>query len=336
VDILSKTSRDWRRDAAGRAGTSAWAMGAFPYFAIGALGCGLWWSCRTSPADLPVWAPWDFSWLQYLAAALALWWYFLGLARTAPAERAPVWRRVAFVLGVGLLYAVLQTRIEYFTQHMFFLNRAQHIVMHHLGPFLIALAVPGPAFAEGMPAPLLAVARSRPVRAAIDFLQQPVLAAFLFVGLVYFWLIPAVNFRAMLDPRLYALMNWSMVLDGLLFWSLVLDPRPSPPARVSWLGRAALAVLVMFPQIALGALISFAGRDLYPFYDYCGRLLPSIGALTDQMIGGVIIWIPPAMMSVVALLLVLAGVRANEEESEDDSREDVRAMAIAARRWTGG
>ena len=130
-------------------------------------------------------------------------------------------------------------------------------------------------------------------------------------------------------------MNWCMVLDGLLFWTLVLDPRPAPPARVPWLGRAALAVLVMFPQIALGALISFAGRDLYPFYDYCGRLFPSIGALRDQMIGGVIIWIPPAMMSVVALLLVLRALRMNEAESEDDGSEEVRAMAIAARRWTG-
>jgi hypothetical protein len=34
---------------------------------------------------------------------------------------------------------------------------------------------------------------------------------------------PPVHVRAVLDLQLYALMNWSMVLDGVLFWCLVLD-----------------------------------------------------------------------------------------------------------------
>jgi putative membrane protein len=43
---------------------------------------------------------------------------------TLPTEQRPaVWPRVAFVLGVALVYAVLQTRFEYWSQHMFFLNR---------------------------------------------------------------------------------------------------------------------------------------------------------------------------------------------------------------------
>ena len=52
----------------------------------------------------------------------------------------------------------------------------------------------------------------------------------------------------MIDPRLYLLMNASMFLDGLLFWSLVLDPRPQPPARVSFATRFVMAVVVMFPR----------------------------------------------------------------------------------------
>ena len=92
----------------------------------------------------------------------------------------------------------------------------------------------------------------------------------------------------MINWRLYAVMNWSMVLDGLLFWCLVLNPRPKPPARISYGMRAALAFGVMFPQIVLGAAIAFSQRDLYPYYDLCGRLFPSIGALTDQRIGGIV------------------------------------------------
>ena len=44
------------------------------------------------------------------------------------------------------------------------------------------------------------------------------MAAVLFVGLIYLWLVPTVHFRAMIDPDLYAVMNWSMVIvDGILF-----------------------------------------------------------------------------------------------------------------------
>ena len=100
--------------------------------------------------------------------------------------------------------------------------------------------------------------KARPSPASFASCSSPLLAAFLFVGLFYFWLIPAVHFRAMIDVRLYAVMNWSMVLDGLLFWWLVLDPRPRPPARVSFGVRVALALGVMFPQIVLGAAITFS------------------------------------------------------------------------------
>lgn len=303
------------------------------YLAIALLGTALFWLTRAYPSRLPVWAPWDFSWTEYLTATLTLLWFAQGLARSTPESRPPVWRRVCFVLGVGAIWVVLQTRVDYYAQHMFFLNRIQHVVMHHLGPFLIALGFAGATVKAGMPAPLQRLLEGRVVRGALAVVQHPLVAPVLFVGLFYLWLIPPVHFRAMIDPRLYKVMNWSMVGDGVLFWSLVLDPRARPPARLSFALRAVLAVAVAFPQIALGALISFADRDLYPYYAFCGRLFPSISAVTDQKIGGVIIWIPPAMMSVVALLLVLNFMRLQEERRRPST--DDTAMADLARRWTG-
>ena len=129
-------------------------------------------------------------------------------------------------------------------------------------------------------------------------MQQPLLAAILFVGLIYVFLIPPVHFRAMIDPRLYAIMNWSMIGDGLLFWFLVLDPRPKPEAGTSYGTRMVLPFAVMFPQIALGSYIAFSPGGLYPYYDLCGRLFPSITAANDQHIGGIVAWIPAGMMSI--------------------------------------
>jgi putative membrane protein len=309
---------------------------ALVYAAIALAGIMLRWLCRAHSLMLPVWAPWEFSWVEFLAAWLTIWWYLRGLARTAPDERPSLMRQVAFFAGMLTIYAVLETRFEYFAEHQFYINRMQHVAMHHLGPVMLALAWPGATLMRGMPAPLRRLVENRFLVGIVYVLQQPVLAAVLFVGLIFFWLIPSVHFAAMINPNRFALMNWSMVVDGILFWCLVLDPRASPPARASFGARAAMVVLVMFPQIIGGALITFNPRDIYSFYDLCGRIYPEWGAHYDQALGGIIIWIPPAMMSIGGLLLVLNILRRVEEKQFADFVDDDPARpVIDSSQWTG-
>jgi putative membrane protein len=312
-------------------------VGLVVYTGIFGAAAALWWLARRHAAILPVWAPWDFSFVEFLCTWLAIFWYIRGLAVTPPAELPSPARRIAFFAGVTVLYAVLETRYEYLAEHQFFFNRIQHVVMHHVGPFLLALAWPGDTLSRGMPAWCRRITENPNLAHIVHVLQQPVLAALLFSGSFFFWLIPAVHFRAMIDPHLYALMNWTMIVEGLLFWCLVLDPRPAPRARAGFAARAALAVLVMFPQIIGGAMIAFNPRDLYSFYDLCGRIYPELGAHHDQVIGGMIIWIPPAMMSVLALLLVLNTLRRIEERRTINALDQNSGTppAIDASGWTG-
>ncbi|HEX5507179.1 MAG TPA: cytochrome c oxidase assembly protein [Pseudolabrys sp.] len=307
------------------------------YAAVAATGMLLWWLCRTHASFLPIWAPWDFSWIEFLSAWLAIWWFMRGIGLTPADERPGIARQISFIAGVMLIYAVLETRFEYLAEHQFLFNRLQHVVMHHLGPLLIALAWPGAAIKRAMPSSFRHTLEHPIVIGIIHVLQQPVLAAILFVGSFFFWLIPSIHFRAMIDPNLFAFMNWTMVGDGILFWCLVLDPRPSPPARVSFGGRAALAVAVMFPQIVGGAMIAFSPHDLYSFYDLCGRIYPDMGARYDQTVGGLIVWIPPAMMSVLALLLVLNALRRSEERTLNNEPEDANDLRpiVHSSQWTG-
>ena len=300
------------------------------------VGSLLWWLNATRAAAMPVWAPWDFSWIEFLSTGLVIWWFVRGRTRTALASRPSPARCIGFLAGTLAIYSVVQTHFDYAAQHMFVLNRIQHVVMHHLGPLLIALSWPGTTISRGMPPALRALLQHPSAQRAINFVQQPILAATLFVGIIFFWLTPAVHFRAMLDGRLYAIMNWSMVVDGILFWSLLLDPRPSPPARTSFAVRAALATGVMFPQILGGAMIVFSRRNLYPSYDLCGRLFPGVGALADQTLGGLMIWIPPAMMSVLAFLLILNASRCCSEAPQDHGGDGrLSSTAVEAKMWTG-
>jgi putative membrane protein len=273
---------------------------------------------RFFPADMPVWMPWEFSWPVFLATGLTLAWLWRGLALAQSGDRPAFWRVVSFVLGVLSIYAVLQTHIDYYAQHMFFAHRWAHFVLHHAGAFLIALGAVGPPLRAGMPPFVRAVFDTRAVRAALDVLQHPAIAPVLFVGLLYFWLIPAIHTRVMLDTRLYDIMNWSMAINGIMFWCLVLDKRAKPPARLSHLMRAAMILIIELPQMVLGAILSLSTRDYYPVYRICGRVL-EMSALSDQHYGGLIIWLPGTLTSFAAMIVVLVTMRLNEEKAEREA-----------------
>src|SRR5690606_38915107 len=116
-----------------------------------------------------------------------------------------------------------------------------------LGPLLIMAAYPGSVMRAGLPLAWrirLRDWRCRGAgRAVQTMLTHPVLVPTLFVLMVVVWLIPSVQFYSMLDWRLYRLMNWSVVISGFMYWNLILDRRPSPPAAMSPGGRVISPVL---------------------------------------------------------------------------------------------
>ncbi|MGH6870955.1 MAG: cytochrome c oxidase assembly protein [Rhizomicrobium sp.] len=286
------------------------------YGALLVLGGALYVASTEFPAEMPFWMPWEFSWPEFLACALTLAWFFRGLSRVD--ERPALWRQVSFVTGVLSIYAVLQTHIDYYAQHMFFVHRAAHFVLHHAGAFLIALGASGRVVWAGMPDFLKPLFDNRLVRGITGVLQHPAIAPVLFVGLLYFWLIPAIHTRVMLDRTLYDFMNWTMAINGIMFWWLVLDPRPKPPARLSPLMRGLMILLIELPQMVLGSVLSLSMTDYYPVYKICGRAL-EMTALNDQHYGGLIIWLPGTLTSFAAMIVVLVNMRLNEEREEREN-----------------
>ncbi len=291
-------------------------------------------ACRFLPAQLPYVFPFIFNAPVFLGVWFTLYWYWRGLKRLPAAARPGVTRQTFFYAGMAAIYFVLQTRFEYLSQHMFFLNRVQAVTIGMAAPFGIGIGWPAAALAAGAPAWVLALCRGDAVRRAgrVLFHPLPAMAAFLLTSDI--WLLPAVHFAAMIDPTLYAVMNLSCLAGGLLFWLVVLDPRPRPAARFSYLARAAAGFLVMFPQIAISSYIALSGRDLYSFYTLCGRIFPGIGPGYDQMLGGLIQWIPPGMMNVAALIISLNALRLSDETAAQDFVPPPGARVFEAK-WTG-
>ncbi len=249
--------------------------------------------------------PYEFSPTLLAAWLLAALLYLRGARR----RRVPRARQAYFWTGMALSYFALLTYFDFYALHQFFVDRIQQVLMHHLAPLLIMLAYPLPVWRAALPLRarsrmLRPLARSIAWRALATLLFNPLLATVTFVAVVLVWLIPRMMTLAMLDWRLYWLMNVSMLASGLIYWGLVLDHRPRPPARMAPGLRVLSPALSMTPQILVGAIITFSKTDLYPIFSICGRAF-EINVMTDQQYGGLITWVPAAVIEAIAALLAL-------------------------------
>jgi len=249
--------------------------------------------------------PWEFSWVFLLTFLVASVLYLRGCRRLD----VSFGRRVAFWIGMAIVYVSLHTYLDYFAEHEFFMHRIQQVLLHHLAPLLIIASYPGSVLRAGLSLNLRVrllrpVLRSWPWRFFSAVFLNPAVATILFVAFIIVWLIPSMQTLAMLDWRIYRFMNWSMIVSGFIYWWLVLDHRPRPPGRMTAGMRVLSPGLTMSPQILAGAIVTFSKSDLYPIFEICGRAF-TFNVLTGQLAGGVIMWVPAAIIESIGGLLAM-------------------------------
>jgi len=248
--------------------------------------------------------PWEPSPPLVLLFVLAGWLFFRG----SRCQRVSLARQIAFWSGYVILYLSLHTRLDYYAEHEFFMHRIQHLILHHLAPLVIMSAYPGMVMRAGLPFAWRVRWRrfehGRLWRTLTGIVLQPAVVSLLFLASVLVWLIPSVQFVSMLDWRLYDLMNWSVTISGLMYWGMLLDHRPSPPGRMRPGLRVLSPAITMTPQILVGAIITFTQHDLYPVFSLCGRAY-DLSPLMDQSLGGLIMWVPAAVLEAIGGMLAL-------------------------------
>ncbi|WP_404631641.1 cytochrome c oxidase assembly protein [Dyella ginsengisoli] len=278
--------------------------------------------------------PWEFSWLFLATFVVACLLYVRGAARLQVSRG----RQLSFWTGMVMIYLSLHTYFDYYAEHEFFMHRIQQVLLHHLAPLLIIASYPGTVLRAGLSLPLRvrlrAAQRTWPARVASAVLLNPAFATLTFVAFILVWLIPHMQTLAMLDWRIYRFMNWSMVISGFIYWWLVLDHRPRPPGRMTPGLRVLSPGITMTPQILAGAIVTFSKTDLYPIFEICGRAF-TFNVLTGQLVGGVIMWVPAAIIESIGGLLALRQwlrlSRSGRIRRESDDRRRAAAARATAR-----
>jgi putative membrane protein len=196
---------------------------------------------------------------------------YLALVRT---ER---WRAAAFVSGWALGALAVISPLCPLSVSLFSARIAQHMWLAGVVAPLIALG-----------RPQLALQRLLPRLSGVG--HHPVLAAATFAAGLWFWHAPAAYTATFQSDAVYWTMHLTTFAAAVWLWSSLLDgPRDT-------LGRFALATLLTTGQMGLlGALITFAGRPLYPPH-FGTTFAWGLSPLADQQLGGVVMWIPAGVL----------------------------------------
>ena len=120
---------------------------------------------------------------------------------------------------------------------------------------------------------------------------------------------------AVRNDLVHELMHITMLVSGFLFWWLVIDPKPHR-SRLHYGLRVLYLGLIVIPNTVLGASIVFNSNLLYQsYYDFPQPL--SMAPLTDQQVGGLLLWVIGDMMSILAAGVVMIMWYQREQEQEE-------------------
>jgi putative membrane protein len=226
-----------------------------------------------------------------------------------------------------VVLAALATQLEEYAYELFSAHMVQHMLLTLVAAPLLLLGAPIAPLLRGVPrsarARLFApLARARALRALTHALRSPLVAGILYVGGLYYWHIPRVYDAAVEDPLLHSVEHGWYLATALLFWSVVIDPAPFRSA----LPYAARIVYLLLAGAAqntiLGGVLAFSSRIFYRHYE-TSALEYGIEPLTDQRLGGAIMWVPGDVIFLAAASL--AFFRWLQAEEEDQRRRESRA-----------
>jgi len=213
----------------------------------------------------------------------------------------------AFLGGLACLCAAILPPLDEAADARLSAHMVQHILLLTVAPALLLLGDPLLPLLRGLPdawrrslvAPLL---RWRSLRAAVHWLVHP-LAALLLSSIIFWsWHLPTVYQLALRVPAIHLVEHASFLAGGLLFWYPVVLPWPGRPR---WPSGAMIPYLLAadVQNTVLAAVLTFSDRVLYPSYQFHGRATEA-AALADQVLAGVIMWVPMSFAYLVPAALL--------------------------------
>ncbi|MGQ0561387.1 MAG: cytochrome c oxidase assembly protein [Gemmatimonadota bacterium] len=261
------------------------------------------------------WTRWTIHPSTVIGSALFLSAYFMAIGPwrmkynwgSAPS----LWQPISFTAGVLVLLLSLNGPLHDLGDNYLF---SAHMVQH----LLITLVMP-PLLLAGCPDWLLRLLIGKTIGlGAARVLTHPLVAFGVYNVVLVGWHFPIFYGWALEDHNVHILQHLMFMSSATLMWSPVADPLPELRRMASPVRMLYLFVLSI-PMAVLSALITLSDHVLYGWYDDAPRLF-ELTALSDQQLGGVIMWVPGALIFWVAISIVFYKWATRENRDEEVQR----------------
>jgi putative copper resistance protein D len=255
----------------------------------------------------------------YLLAARAV-------GRAHPTTPVPAWRAGAWIGALAIVGFALQGSVEVYAELLFSVHMVQHLLLTAVAAPLFALAAPMTLLLRVSPPGVrarwvLPLLRSR----VVGSVSHPLVAWVAFAAVMWGSHFSPLFDAAIADPLVHRVEHALYLGAAMLFWWPVVGADPMRH-RLGWAGRIVYLIAALPWNSFLGVAIAFAPQVLYAGYAMPAREWgPS--PLADQQAAGAIMWVGGDLAFLVALLLVVAGLLADEERKGRifDARVDAAA-----------
>jgi cytochrome c oxidase assembly factor CtaG len=234
------------------------------------------------------------------------------------------WRDAAFWLGLLAILVALQSPIEMLARQLFWVHMVQHLLLMVVAAPLLALASPWSRLWRALPLglrrwiarPLFRHPRLELVRAAYEKTSRPSVIWVLSAANLWLWHLPPLYDLTLRNHLVHHLEHALFLGLGLAFWAHLIDQRPFR-APLGTLARAGYVFFAMVQSWGLAGVLSFATSPFYSYAQLSWRP-GGISALTDQQLGGGMMWVPGAITYSIALIVFLF-----QWLAEEDSRAEL-------------
>ncbi len=222
-------------------------------------------------------------------AALYLW----SMQRSAVRPR--LYQMISFFAGLFVIFASLNGPIHDLSDYyLFSAHMVQHLLITLLVPPFLLLGTPG-----WMLRPLLGL---RPVARIAAFATRPVSCFVIFNVVIAVWHLPPMYNATLSEHGVHIGEHLMFMAAAVLMWWPFLSPLPELP-RLSYPGQMLYCFLMIIPMSIIAVYIAMAESILYPAYSSAPRMW-GLSPLEDQQLGGLIMWIPGAVVFYIILTVV--------------------------------
>ena len=223
-----------------------------------------------------------------------------------------------FVGGGVVLTLVLVSPIDVYGGDLFFMHMIQHLSLMMIAAPLLLLASPMAVFLWAFPGTIRhqlgrAFTPNGVLRRVLTGVTVPVIAWLFYVVVIWAWHVPVVYDKALEQEWLHIVEHLVMFGAAVIFWWPVIGPAPIR-SHLPYPFRFLYLFLALSQNIVLAAILTFADSPVYAHYEDSPEHW-GLGVDLDQQLGGILMWLPGAMMYFTALG-ILFYIWVSQEERE--------------------